>query len=108
MTAFLPDYATGAAKLSPPFSPSATTSAMHYAVVFVLLLCFVFGLGLLAQRLAIPYPILFVIRGLLIGFIPDLPTLRLDPDFIFFVFLPPLLYIQAYYTSWRDFRREMR
>ncbi|MCE0499124.1 MAG: Na+/H+ antiporter [Methylacidiphilales bacterium] len=81
---------------------------MHYAIVFVLLLSFVFGLGLLARRLVIPYPILFVIGGLLIGFVPDLPTLKLDPDFIFFIFLPPLLYIQAYYTSWRDFRRELR
>jgi Na+/H+ antiporter len=81
---------------------------VHYAVIFVLLLGFVFGLGLLARRLAIPYPILFVIGGLLIGFIPDLPQLTLDPNFIFFVFLPPLLYIQAFNTSWRDFRRELR
>ena len=96
---------------------------MHYAVIFVLLLSFVFGLGLLARRLAIPYPILFVIGGLLIGFLPHLPdlalrsnanympylpNLTLDPDFIFFIFLPPLLYIQAFNTSWRDFRRELR
>jgi len=81
---------------------------MHYAIVFVLLLSFVFGLGLLARRLVIPYPILFVLGGLLIGFVPDLPTLKLNPDFVFFIFLPPLLYIQAFYTSWRDFRRELR
>jgi Na+/H+ antiporter len=81
---------------------------VHYAVIFVLLLGFVLGLGLLARRLAIPYPILFVIGGLLIGFIPDLPQLTLNPDFIFFIFLPPLLYIQAFNTSWRDFRRELR
>jgi len=81
---------------------------MHYAVVFVLLLSFIFGLGLLARRLSVPYPILFVIGGLLISFIPDLPRLTLDPDFIFFIFLPPLLYIQAFFTSWRDFRRELR
>jgi len=81
---------------------------MHYAIIFVLLLSFVFGLGLLARRLNIPYPILFVIGGLIIGFIPDLPAFSLDPDFIFFVFLPPLLYIQAFFTSWRDFRRELR
>ena len=81
---------------------------MHYAVVFVLLLAFVFGLGLLARRLVVPYPILFVIGGLCISFVPNLPQLRLDPDFIFFIFLPPLLYIQAFNTSWRDFRREIR
>jgi CPA1 family monovalent cation:H+ antiporter len=82
---------------------------MQYALIFVLLLSFVFGLGLLARRLAIPYPILFVIGGLFIGFIPILPTqLTLDPNLIFFVFLPPLLYIQAFYTSWRDFRFYLR
>ena len=81
---------------------------MHYAIVFVLLMTFIFGLGLLARRLCVPYPILFVLGGLLISFLPHLPRLTLDPDFIFFVFLPPLLYIQAFYTSWRDFRRELR
>ncbi len=64
---------------------------MRYAIVFVLLLSVVGGLGFLARRLTTPYPILFVIGGLLISFIPDLPHLRLDPDFIFFIFLPPLL-----------------
>ena len=82
---------------------------MEFALIFVLFLSFVFGLGLLARRLDIPYPIIFVIGGLLIGFIPILPAqLKLDPDFIFFIFLPPLLYIQAVYTSWRDFRFYIR
>ena len=50
-----------------------------------------------------------MIGGLFIGFIPILPTqLTLDPDLIFFLFLPPLLYIQAFYTSWRDFRFHLR
>lgn len=81
---------------------------MHYAIIFVFLLVFVFGLGLLARRLATPYPILFVLGGLLIGFIPHLPELKLDPQFVFFIFLPPLLYIQAFNTSWRDFVRQIR
>src|SRR5271170_3962877 len=82
---------------------------MQIALIFVLLLSFVFGLGLIARRLNVPYPILFVIGGLFIGFIPILPTqLTLDPDLFFFVFLPPLLYIQAFYTSWRDFRFYLR
>jgi len=81
---------------------------VQYAVILALLLIFVFGLGLLARRLNIPYPILFVLGGLFIGFIPDLPRIKLDPDLIFFVVLPPLLYIQALNTSWRDFRNEWR
>ncbi|MEI9999346.1 MAG: Na+/H+ antiporter [Verrucomicrobiota bacterium] len=82
---------------------------MFFALIFVLLLSFVFGLGLLAQRLEIPYPILFIIGGLVISFIPIFPRqLELDPNLIFFLFLPPLLYIQAFYTSWRDFRLNLR
>ncbi len=82
---------------------------MQIALIFILLLTFVFGLGLLARRLSIPYPILFVMGGLCIGFIPILPAqLTLEPDLIFFLFLPPLLYIQAFYTSWRDFRFYLR
>jgi Na+/H+ antiporter len=76
--------------------------------IFVLLTTFVVGLGIIARRLTVPYPILFVIGGLLISFVPRLPSFTLDPDLIFFIFLPPLLYIQAFYTSWRDFRRELR
>ena len=82
---------------------------MQFALIFIMLLSFVLGLGLIARRLDVPYPILFVIGGLLISFIPILPAqLKLNPDFIFFIFLPPLLYIQAVYTSWRDFRFYMR
>src|SRR6201996_8428385 len=82
---------------------------MEYVLIFVLLLSFVFGLGLLAHRLTIPYPILFVLGALSIGFVPIFPAqLRLEPDLVFFLFLPPLLYIQAFYTSWRDFRLFMR
>lgn len=82
---------------------------MQYPLIFVLLLTFVFGLGLIARRLSIPYPILFVLGGLAIGFIPILPhQLELNPDLVFFLFLPPLLYMQAFYTSWRDFRIYLR
>jgi CPA1 family monovalent cation:H+ antiporter len=82
---------------------------MQIALLFVLLLSFVFGLGMLARRLEVPYPILFVIGGLAISFIPILPRqLQLDPDMVFFLILPPLLYIQAFFTSWRDFRRNLR
>jgi monovalent cation/hydrogen antiporter len=77
---------------------------MQIALIFVLLLTFVFGLGLLARRLDIPYPILFVLGGLCISFLSILPNrLELQPDLVFFLVLPPLLYIQAFYTSWRDF-----
>jgi len=72
------------------------------------LLAAVAALALLARRLKIPYPILMVLGGLLLGFIPSLPKVRLNPEVIFIFFLPPLLYPAALFTSWRDFRANLR
>jgi monovalent cation/hydrogen antiporter len=76
--------------------------------IFVGLLLAVAVLALVARRLHIPYPILFVIGGLLIGVIPGLPKVRLQPDLVFLFFLPPLLFPAALFTSWRDFRANLR
>src|SRR5437667_1500478 len=76
-------------------------------VVFGLLVA-VAALALLARRLRIPYPILLVVGGLLLGLIPGLPRVRLEPDLVFLFFLPPLLYPAALFTSWRDFRANLR
>jgi monovalent cation/hydrogen antiporter len=73
-------------------------------LVFLFLLLFVIVFGLLARRLGTPYPIVMVIGGLLLSFVPGIPTVTLDPDLIFLVILPPLLYAAAWTTSWRDFR----
>src|SRR4051812_47632898 len=75
---------------------------------FVGLLVAVAGLGLLARKLKIAYPILLVIGGLVLGLIPGLPNVRLNPEFVFLFFLPPLLYPAALFTSWRDFRANLR
>ncbi len=72
-------------------------------IVFLLLLLFVVAFGALARRLAIPYPIVLVIGGLLLSFIPGIPRVTLNPDLVFFVILPPLLYSAAWLTSWREF-----
>src|SRR6266513_5673273 len=76
-------------------------------VVFGLLVA-VAAFALLARRLRIPYPILLVIGGLLLSLIPGLPRVRLEPDLVFLLFLPPLLYPAALFTSWRDFRANLR
>ncbi len=83
------------------------------AVVFVLVaLAVVAALVPLANRLAVPYPILLVLGGLVLGLVfalvPALPTIRLEPDLVFLLFLPPLLYWEAVTTSWRDFRADLR
>jgi NhaP-type Na+/H+ or K+/H+ antiporter len=75
--------------------------------VLLLLGCILLGISA-ARRLPIPYPVLLVLMGLLVSFVPDLPTLSLDPELVFFVFLPPVLWAAAYFTSWRDFRANAR
>src|SRR5580693_43060 len=72
-------------------------------LVFLLLLLFVALFGYLAQKLKLPYPIVLVIAGTLLGFVPGIPKISLNPDLIFLVVLPPLLYSAAWLTSWREF-----
>jgi CPA1 family monovalent cation:H+ antiporter len=72
-------------------------------IVFLLLLLFVVVFGALARKLSTPYPIILVIGGLLLSFVPGIPRINLNPDWVFFVILPPLLYSAAWLTSWREF-----
>src|SRR5712671_3356089 len=65
-------------------------------------------LALVARKIGVPYPILLVIAGGLLAFVPSLPKIRLDPKLVFDLFLPPLLDPAAVYTSWRDFRANLR
>lgn len=76
--------------------------------LFVICLTAVAALGLLAKKLKVAYPILLVVGGLLLGLMPRLPKIELDPEFIFLFFLPPLLFPAAVFTSWRDFRDNLR
>ena len=78
-------------------------SVQAVELVFLLLMFFVVAFGVLARKLKIPYPIVLVIGGTLLGFIPGIPRVQLNPDIVFYVVLPPLLYAAAWETSWRDF-----
>jgi CPA1 family monovalent cation:H+ antiporter len=61
-----------------------------------------------AERTSIPYPIFLVLGGAALGLIPGVPSVELDPDLVFLLFLPPVLFAAAYFTSWRDFRGNLR
>jgi Na+/H+ antiporter len=65
-------------------------------------------LGIVARRLGVPQPIVLVIGGLLIGLLPIVPRIDLPPELVFVLFLPPLLYVAAFFTSVRDFRAQAR
>jgi Na+/H+ antiporter len=81
------------------------SSAIHNVELgFVVLLLFVAVLAALAKRLHTPYPIILVIGGLILGFVPHAPRVELNPDIVFLVIIPPLVFSAAFLTSWRDFR----
>lgn len=61
-----------------------------------------------ATKLKVAYPILLVVAGLAVSFIPGLPILRVDPDLIFFIFLPPLLFEAAWSVSYKEMRKWWR
>lgn len=73
-------------------------------LLLVLTLLFIIAmLTMLSNRLKISYPIFLVIAGLGIGLLPGTPVISIDPDIVFLLFLPPLLYAAAWNTSWKDF-----
>jgi len=83
-------------------------SPVSLVELMLVLLFAVIALVLLAQKINIPYPIPLVIGGLLLSLIPGLPPVHLNPDLVFVMFLPPLLYSAGLMTSWRDFRANLK
>jgi CPA1 family monovalent cation:H+ antiporter len=75
--------------------------------LLLLLLLLVSALAILAKRLQIAYPIVMVIGGLFLSLLPHAPRVSLDPNIVFLVILPPLLFLAAFHTSWREFRRNI-
>ncbi|MEA2178088.1 MAG: monovalent cation/hydrogen antiporter [Solirubrobacteraceae bacterium] len=80
----------------------------HIEAVIVSLLVAVVVLGALATRIGVPYPILLVVGGLVLGFLPGVPDVRLEPELVLVVFLPPLLYQSAFFANLRELRADAR
>src|SRR5215831_15863086 len=82
---------------------------MHESLPFALaLIAIIVLIELLANKMRIAYPILLVIAGLAISFIPGLPAIRIDPDMIFFIFLPPLLFEASWSISIKQLKKWYR
>lgn len=75
----------------------------YLGILLVILL-----LIMLANKIKVAYPILLVLAGLAISFIPGVPVINIEPDLIFFIFLPPLLYEAAWKVSWKEMWRWRR
>jgi CPA1 family monovalent cation:H+ antiporter len=61
-----------------------------------------------AKRTGLPIEVLLVLGSLVLSILPGLPPLVLDPEIVFTLFLPPILFAAAYFTSWRDFKKNRR
>ncbi len=77
-------------------------------VVFLVLLSVVAAITIAARRIGIPYPILMVIGGLVLGLIPGAPRVELEPETVLLLFLPAILFSAAYLSSPRDLWRNVR
>jgi monovalent cation/hydrogen antiporter len=77
-------------------------------LLLLVLMVAVGGLSVLAGTVRVPYPILLVLGGLVLGFVPGIPQAELQPDLVLVLFLPPLLYQAAFFSSPRDLRANAR
>jgi monovalent cation/hydrogen antiporter len=80
----------------------------HLELIIFGLLLAIAGLAVLAHVVRVPYPVTLVLGGAVIGFLPGVPSVELDPDLVLLIFLPPLLYGAAFFTSVRDLRRNAK
>ncbi|WP_426476755.1 cation:proton antiporter [Chryseobacterium sp. CBSDS_008] len=82
---------------------------MHTILPFLLaMVAAIVLLNMWAAKLKIAYPILLVVFGLLVSFVPGLPVVKINPDLIFFIFLPPLLFEAAWSISFKEMKRWWR
>ncbi len=81
---------------------------MHLSWLLLLALAAICGIAALAKRFDLPYPIAFVIGGALLAFMPNVPQPRIDPEWIFTLILPPLLFSGGWGTDWKLFRENLR
>ena len=81
---------------------------MNETETILALLAVTTALVAVARKIDIPYPILLVLGGLALSFVPGLPRVELEPELIFVLVLPPILQSAAFFTPIRDFRAQIR
>ncbi len=77
---------------------------MHRETIVFWLLLATALLAVVAKRLRLPYPIAFLIGGVILALIPGLPSVSFEANLVFLIFLPPLLFGNAWTTDWREFK----
>jgi Na+/H+ antiporter len=81
---------------------------MENVTIIIMMLFGIVFLGIISNKYKFPFPIMLVLCGVVISIIPGLPVIALNPEIVFVIFLPPLLYYGAWYTSWHDFKSSIR
>ena len=81
---------------------------MIAAELLLLLLVVVAVMVTVSRLIRVPYPILLLVGGLALGLVPAVPHIELDPEIVFLLILPPLLYVTAFLTPVRDFRANLK
>jgi monovalent cation/hydrogen antiporter len=74
-----------------------------FFIQYVFLILIILGLVMIANRLRVAYPIVLVLGGLALSFSHQFSHVAIDPESVFFIFLPPLLYQAAWQVSWKEF-----
>src|SRR6266513_1148909 len=81
---------------------------MLAAELLLALLVIVAALVTVSRKVRVPYPVLLLLGGLVVGLVPGIPRFELDPQIVFLVVLPPLLYVSAFLTPIRDFKTNLK
>src|SRR5882757_5248530 len=81
---------------------------LHTFIIYISLILVILFLVMLAEKLKVAYPIILVLGGLVLSFFDGANIISIDPNLIFIIFLPPLLYEAAWYTSWKNLWRWRR
>ena len=75
----------------------------HSIIEYIYLVLIILALVMIANKLRLAYPIVLVLGGLVLSFVAAFSRITIDPELVFFIFLPPLLYEAAWQTSWKEF-----
>lgn len=77
-------------------------------LLLIVVLVVIPALSVLARLIGVPYPIVLILGGLALGFVPGVPDVELEPDLVLVLFLPPLLYAAAFFANLRALRADAR
>jgi Na+/H+ antiporter len=81
---------------------------MEHYIVIIILLAIAIGLSSVAEKIKIPYPVLLMVTGIAVGFIPGFHFIPIDPEVVFLLFLPPILYEAAFNIPFKEFKSNFR